>query len=285
MKNKVCSFAGYVQDFNNTDDEKLKLVIKKQIRNLINNHSVVEFYVCAESNFDLLCIDCMEEIKREYTSVKLCLMLSEFSHDTELDKYLLNLFDEVVYLSIRKLSPQYTLFQKNDWLIEKSDFLIAYLNKNFSCSKKLIKYTDESGQLIVDNLNEQNLILFPIRLKLLRLKIGLSQAELATAVGVSPSTIGMYEQNRREPDFETAMKIALMLDGGNLSYIVGTDKAFKQRIRDIKEVLDEFTKYILENRGITLDGHVLDKGFKENFVIAFTTAFETTKSFIKNRIN
>ena len=165
-------------------------------------------------------------------------------------------------------------------MIEKSDFLIAYLNKNFNCSKRQIKYTDDSGQLIVNNLAEQNLILFPIRLKLLRLKMRLSQAELAVLLGLSPSTIGMYEQNRREPDFEKAMQFALILNGGNLSYMVGTDKAFKQRIRDIEEVLFEFTKYIVENRGIMLDGHILDKGPRENFAVAFNTAFETAKSFI-----
>ena len=45
-------------------------------------------------------------------------------------------------------------------------------------------------------------------LKYLRKREGLSQAELAKKLDIAPSTIGMYEQGRREPDFETEEKIA-----------------------------------------------------------------------------
>ncbi len=37
------------------------------------------------------------------------------------------------------------------------------------------------------------------RIAALRIKAGLSQADLAAMINVSPSTIGMYEQGRREP--------------------------------------------------------------------------------------
>ena len=155
MKDKICCFAGYVQDFNNADDEKIKLAIKKQSKNLIKNHDVKEFYVGAESYFDSLCIECMEEIKKEYPSIKLCLVSTEPSHDIEPD--VLNLFNEVVNLNFRKVSPEYTLFQKNDWLIEKSDFLIAYINNSFSCPLNIVKYKNSKGQLVVSNLSEYNL--------------------------------------------------------------------------------------------------------------------------------
>lgn len=37
----------------------------------------------------------------------------------------------------------------------------------------------------------------------LRQERGMSQADLAAELGTSRSAIGMYEQGRREPDFET----------------------------------------------------------------------------------
>jgi len=46
------------------------------------------------------------------------------------------------------------------------------------------------------------------RLANLRKKKGLSQKELAAALRVSPSTIGMYERNRRRPDTETLQRLA-----------------------------------------------------------------------------
>ena len=49
---------------------------------------------------------------------------------------------------------------------------------------------------------------FKDMLKYFRQNAGLSQRELAKRLGVSPSTISMYEVGNREPDFETEEKIA-----------------------------------------------------------------------------
>ena len=45
-------------------------------------------------------------------------------------------------------------------------------------------------------------------LKYLRTSRGITQAEFAKAMGLSPSTVGMYETGEREPNFETEEKIA-----------------------------------------------------------------------------
>lgn len=44
--------------------------------------------------------------------------------------------------------------------------------------------------------------------KQLRIASGLTQAEFSKRIGISRSTIGMYETGAREPDFETLEKIA-----------------------------------------------------------------------------
>lgn len=46
------------------------------------------------------------------------------------------------------------------------------------------------------------------RIAALRKDAGLSQAELASHLGVSASAVGMYEQGRREPSADTLVAIA-----------------------------------------------------------------------------
>lgn len=46
------------------------------------------------------------------------------------------------------------------------------------------------------------------RIAALRRESGLSQAELAKRLQISPSAMGMYEQGRREPSMETLVAIA-----------------------------------------------------------------------------
>lgn len=49
---------------------------------------------------------------------------------------------------------------------------------------------------------------FGTRLQVLRLSAQMTQGELATELGLSPSTIGMYEQDRREPTVDSLRKLA-----------------------------------------------------------------------------
>lgn len=63
---------------------------------------------------------------------------------------------------------------------------------------------------------------FKDRLKELRTARGYSQAELAKKLGLSASTISMYEVGSREPDFE---KLELIADFFNvdISYLLGKE--------------------------------------------------------------
>lgn len=60
--------------------------------------------------------------------------------------------------------------------------------------------------------------------KQLRMASGLTQAEFSKKIGISRSTIGMYETGAREPDFETLEKIADFFNV-DIDYLLGrTDK-------------------------------------------------------------
>ena len=68
------------------------------------------------------------------------------------------------------------------------------------------------------------------RIAALRREAGLSQAELAARLGVSPSAMGMYEQGRREPSAQLLVALARELGvttdfllTGQVTAPVGTD--------------------------------------------------------------
>ena len=57
----------------------------------------------------------------------------------------------------------------------------------------------------------------------MRKKIGLTQSKLSTAVGVSRSTLAMYETNKSEPDFKTISKLADFF-GVSVDYLLGREE-------------------------------------------------------------
>lgn len=50
------------------------------------------------------------------------------------------------------------------------------------------------------------------RIRALRAAAKMTQAELAQRLEISPSTVGMYEQGRRQPDPDTVLKLCRLYD-------------------------------------------------------------------------
>lgn len=72
--------------------------------------------------------------------------------------------------------------------------------------------------------------MFSLKLKELRENSGLSQKAFSQKLGVSQSTVGMWESNKREPGFETTKKIADFF-GVSTDYLLG-----RERRRNVPEM-------------------------------------------------
>lgn len=59
------------------------------------------------------------------------------------------------------------------------------------------------------------------RIKTMRLSRGMTQADLAKAIGQSQASITMYETGKREPDFETLESLADVFNVPLISFVDG----------------------------------------------------------------
>lgn len=77
---------------------------------------------------------------------------------------------------------------------------------------------------------------FSKTLKQLRMKNDMTQAQLAERLGISGSSVSMYERGEREPDFETQELIADFFNV-DMNYLMGynTEMPPLQISRDISE--------------------------------------------------
>ncbi len=136
--------------------------------------------------------------------------------------------------------------------------------------------------------------------KRLRLSAKLTQVEMAGKLGISRSTIGMYETGAREPDFETLEKIADFFNV-DTDYLLGrTDKitilpetAGRNYIdnkalthkdeRDIEKILDQTREQLTSQEGLMFDGDPASPEAIESILAAMQIGMEMAKKKNKEK--
>lgn len=93
---------------------------------------------------------------------------------------------------------------------------------------------------------------FGHHLKFARIKLGLTQNQLAQKLDVAASTIGMYEQSRRIPDYDTLLKLCGILK------ISIYDIFLENRVFNADVALNYLINYLNTEKPVAWDGKVLD---------------------------
>ncbi|HJF35008.1 MAG TPA: helix-turn-helix domain-containing protein [Clostridium perfringens] len=144
--------------------------------------------------------------------------------------------------------------------------------------------------------------MFNDRLKELRNKAGLKQSELGEKVGVSASTIGMYEQGRRSPDREMLIKLSnvfnvtldYLVDNNNINtddtdlFNLKGDVRFLKKVKDSDMVKIPVLGAIRAGLPLYADENIIDYEYvhQEELVMGEETFFLEVKgdSMINARI-
>lgn len=124
--------------------------------------------------------------------------------------------------------------------------------------------------------------LFGKKLKEVRISHGLTQAQLADKLGVSASTVGMYEQGRREPDNKMLSKICTIL---NIStdYLLGHDDYINSYNREVDDIINEFISTIEKRPNLMFDGKPIIEEDRDKIVAAIRIAASVAISCKKDK--
>ena len=95
----------------------------------------------------------------------------------------------------------------------------------------------------------------------LRQTKGMTQKELADQLSISPSTIGMYEQNRRVPDIDTVSKIAYVFEV-SVDYLLGTEKSGGNNYSNF-QIFEESFDFRERVRALMLEQSMSENDFME----------------------
>lgn len=149
---KSCCFFGH-RKIEHT--EELKKQIYENTEKLILNENVDTFYFGSRSEFNSLCREIMKDLKEKYPNINRIYIRAEYAYISDSYKdYLHEDYDDTYFPEKAINAGKASYVERNQIMIDKSDFCIVYYNENYlppmrkNSRRDLFAYQPKSGTKI-----------------------------------------------------------------------------------------------------------------------------------------
>jgi uncharacterized phage-like protein YoqJ len=128
---------------------KIQPILKSAIIDLIENKKVTVFYIGNHGNFDLIVADTLKALKATYTYIKYYIVLAyNPNRNLKIDKE--NFSNTIFPKELANAHPRYAIVKRNKWMIEKSDYVITYINNPFGNAIKFKNMSLQKGKKVIE---------------------------------------------------------------------------------------------------------------------------------------
>lgn len=134
----VCTFFGHANA-----PKEIEPIIKSTLIDLIENKDVTTFYVGNHGNFDYMVANVLQELSEIY-SIKYYVVLAYMPKKNEISDSHTLLPEE-----IELVHPKYAISWRNKWMIDKSDYVVAYVRRNFGGAYDFISKSKMKNKSII----------------------------------------------------------------------------------------------------------------------------------------
>ena len=143
----VCTFFGH----RNCPDG-LKHRLRAVIIDLITNRGIDMFYVGRQGGFDRLVRSVLREITQEYPQVRYAVVLAYMPSEHSV---LGDTSDTMLPEGIELVHPRYAISWRNNWMLQKSDFVVAYVAHSWGGAAQYVRKASRSGKTVINLYHSQ----------------------------------------------------------------------------------------------------------------------------------
>lgn len=141
------SFIGHREIYGHYNLEER---IEQIAREHISKKEYVEFYVGRNGDFDIHVASAIKRTQNALGKHNCCLVLL-LPYPTKDDEYYEKFYDEVWYPIDGKTHPKAAITKRNQWMIENSDLLVAYVEPDRKGGAlTTLKYAEKQGIEIIN---------------------------------------------------------------------------------------------------------------------------------------
>ncbi len=145
MKDKICCFAGHKDIYGNRN---IQFALYKKCEELIIKKYVNCFLVGNYGGFDEMASGTVIKLKEKYPHIKLELVLPYTTQ--KIDRYkdmYYKMYDSIIIADVRYETPaKFKILRCNQYMVDNSDFLIAYISHTFGGAAKTYEYALKKGK-------------------------------------------------------------------------------------------------------------------------------------------
>ena len=144
---KSCFFIGHREA-----DERLLPILTAEIERLITEEQVLFFYVGGYGGFDRIAATAIKRMKLQHPEIILMLVLPYHPGERPIETP--NGFDGTYYPEgLEKVPRRYAIVRTNEILAKQSDWLISYVRRGASNSRRILEYAQKQGTACI-NIND-----------------------------------------------------------------------------------------------------------------------------------
>ena len=117
--------------------------ILQAIQNLITEKNIITFYVGTQGNFDSLVYRALCNLRADFPQIRIYRVLAYLPKDNSL------ISDSILLEGIELIHPRNAISWRNRWMIEHSDYVIAYITHNYGGAARFVNEAERRGKTII----------------------------------------------------------------------------------------------------------------------------------------
>lgn len=136
----IVTFCGH-KDIYGADWLQDKLV--KTVEQLIREGADT-FYLGGYGGFDSLAASTVKEMKQQHPEIRSVLVLPYLDR-----QYNDAFYDETTYPSLEEVPRRYAISRRNEWMVDQSDVIVAYVDHGWGGAAKTLEYARRKKKRII----------------------------------------------------------------------------------------------------------------------------------------
>ena len=109
-----------------------------------------DIYLGGYGDFDTFAYNCCKKYKETYPQVSLLFITPYMTVEYQKNhlEYQKTRYDNIIYPEIENKPPRFSIFYRNKWMVEKADYVVAYVDHDWGGAYAMYKHAKRKGKEI-----------------------------------------------------------------------------------------------------------------------------------------